>query len=99
MRCARRWQTSGHMRRISGERGVTDEEHVEIIGEVIVTGARFGVAHVGGVAGKENMANTLLAQKIAKPGIAFSIVDNDIIGLRIDVRGDGIGRSQYPGPL
>ena len=62
-----------------GERRIADQKHIEILRKIFVAGGCLAEAHVGGVAGQQDVSNSLLFEKIPQRLIAFRVVDDDIV--------------------
>src|SRR5205823_3908580 len=48
------------------QRGVADQEHVEVARQVLVAGRRAGVTHVGAVAHQQDVPDPVLLQEVAQ---------------------------------
>ena len=70
------------------QRGVADEEDVEVLRQVLVAGRRAAEAHVGRVAGQEDVADLVLLQEVAERRVAVVVVDDDVVGVGVDVLRD-----------
>jgi len=70
------------------QRGIADQEDIEVFGKVLVAGGGFAEAHVGGVAGQQDVPDAVLDEELFERCVALGVIDHHVVGMHVDIRGD-----------
>src|SRR6266850_2279006 len=73
------------VRREGRQCGVADQEHVEILGEILIAGRRPAITHVRRVSGEHDVPHLVFLKELLERRIPGRVVDDDIIGMDIEV--------------
>src|SRR6266404_2328926 len=94
-------RASGNLGRCMGrkgsKRGISNQEHIEVAREILVTGASLGVTHVRGIPREQNVAHSVSAKKLAQLLITLGVIDDHVIREHLDIARDGNRQIPKPG--